>query len=168
LAASSRKQAPTRRPEAHCTSPLLCFWNVWESPRWRSCLPLRRCCRKWIPSMTPEQDGVRLQKVLARAGVASRRGSEELIAAGRVSVDGEPVEELGTRVDPDTAVIHVDGVRVATRADWVDLAREEPGGVRSTMTGGRGRCGGGDCVRRSGGAGAGAVWPGGVRGGGAG
>src|SRR5699024_2720029 len=150
LAASSRKQAPTRRPEAHCTSPLLCFWNVWESPRWRSCLPLRRCCRKWIPSMTPEQDGVRLQKVLARAGVASRRGSEELIAAGRVSVDGEPVEELGTRVDPDTAVIHVDGVRVATRADLVYLALNKPGGVHTTMTDVRGRSCVGDYVQHSG------------------
>lgn len=100
--------------------------------------------------MTTDQDGIRLQKVLARAGVASRRGSEELIAAGRVSVDGELVEELGTRVDPDTAVIHVDGVRVAVRADLVCLALNKPPGVHTTMTDERGRSCVGDYVRASG------------------
>lgn len=43
----------------------------------------------------------RLQKILSRAGVASRRAAEELIAAGRVSVNGETVQELGTKADPD-------------------------------------------------------------------
>ena len=52
-------------------------------------------------------DGIRLQKVLASAGVGSRRVSENYIAAGRVSVNGEIVTELGTRVDPETVVIHV-------------------------------------------------------------
>ena len=66
-------------------------------------------------------DGVRLQKVLAQAGVASRRASEELIAAGRVSVDGKVVREMGRRVDPDTAVVHVDGNRVVLRDDLVNL-----------------------------------------------
>ncbi|MGC5617297.1 pseudouridine synthase [Georgenia sp. Z1491] len=80
---------------------------------------------------TPE--GVRLQKVLAGAGVASRRASEELIAAGRVSVDGTIVRELGTRVDPATAVIHVDGSRVQLDDTLLTLALNKPRGVVSTM-----------------------------------
>lgn len=66
--------------------------------------------------------GVRLQKFLARAGVASRRDSEELIAEGRVRVDGEVVDELGARVDPDAAEVEVDGRRVERRpARWIAL-----------------------------------------------
>ena len=79
-------------------------------------------------------DGVRLQKVLAQAGVASRRASEELIAAGRVSVDGKVVREMGRRVDPDTAVVHVDGNRVVLRDDLVHLALNKPFGMLSTMS----------------------------------
>jgi len=92
-------------------------------------------------------DGVRLQKVLAQAGVASRRASEELIAEGRVSVDGKTVTEFGRRVDPDTAVIHVDGVRVVVRADLVYLAFNKPRGVHTTMSDDRGRPCVGDYVR---------------------
>ncbi|HEY0447617.1 pseudouridine synthase [Actinophytocola sp.] len=92
-------------------------------------------------------DGIRLQKVLAQAGVASRRAAEELIAAGRVSVDGKVVNEFGRRVDPDTAVIHVDGVRVVVRNDLVYLALNKPRGVHSTMSDDRGRPCVGDYVR---------------------
>ncbi|SHG64222.1 pseudouridine synthase [Streptoalloteichus hindustanus] len=84
-------------------------------------------------------EGVRLQKVLAKAGVASRRAAEELIAEGRVSVDGKVVREQGRRVDPETAVIHVDGVRVIVRDDRVYLALNKPKGVQSTMSDDRGR-----------------------------
>jgi 23S rRNA pseudouridine2605 synthase len=84
-------------------------------------------------------DGVRLQKVLAQAGVASRRAAEELIAAGRVSVDGEVVREMGRRVDPSTAVVHVDGSRVVLRDDLVHLALNKPRGMLSTMSDERGR-----------------------------
>ena len=56
--------------------------------------------------------GFAWQKVLAQAGVASRRGAEELIAAGRISVDGEIVVEQGLRINPDTAIVQVDGARV--------------------------------------------------------
>jgi 23S rRNA pseudouridine2605 synthase len=79
-------------------------------------------------------DGVRLQKVLARAGVASRRAAEELIAAGRVRVDGKVVREMGRRVDPDTAVVHVDGARVVLRDDLVHIALNKPLGMLSTMS----------------------------------
>jgi 23S rRNA pseudouridine2605 synthase len=85
------------------------------------------------------QTGTRLQKVLAAAGVASRRAAEDMIAAGRVSVNGKVERVLGRRVDPDNDVIHVDGLRVATREDLVYLALNKPPGVLSTMSDDRGR-----------------------------
>jgi 23S rRNA pseudouridine2605 synthase len=88
--------------------------------------------------MTPDAEGIRLQKVLAAAGLGSRRASEELIAAGRVTVDGQ-VAQLGARVDPLTAVIHVDGDRVIVRDDLVHLALNKPRGVLSAMSDSRGR-----------------------------
>ena len=56
-----------------------------------------------------DPEGVRLQKVLSQAGIASRRVAEKMIVDGRVDVDGRVVTELGTRVDPDVSVIRVDG-----------------------------------------------------------
>ena len=91
-------------------------------------------------------DGVRLQKVLAQAGVASRRAAEELIAAGRVTVDGKVVREMGRRVDPDTAVVHVDGSRIVLREDLVYLALNKPRGMLSTMSDDQGRPCVGDLV----------------------
>ncbi|WP_459952691.1 S4 domain-containing protein, partial [Mycobacterium avium] len=55
-----------------------------------------------------EAQGIRLQKVLSQAGIASRRAAEKLIVDGRVEVDGQVVTELGTRVDPDHRGIRVD------------------------------------------------------------
>lgn len=83
--------------------------------------------------------GVRLQKVLAGAGLGSRRACEELIARGRVQVDGEVVRELGVRVDPRTAVIHVDGMRVQLDTSLVTIALNKPAGVVSTMHDPQGR-----------------------------
>jgi 23S rRNA pseudouridine2605 synthase len=77
--------------------------------------------------------GERLQKVLAAAGVGSRRACDELIAQGRVTVDGR-VAVPGARVDPQAAVIHVDGTRIPTRADTVVLALHKPRGVASAMS----------------------------------
>ena len=93
------------------------------------------------------QEGIRLQKVLAKAGVGSRRAAEELIAKGRVSVDGQVVTEFGRRVDPRSAVIHVDGVRVNVREDLVYLALNKPRGVHTTMADERGRPCVGDYLR---------------------
>jgi 23S rRNA pseudouridine2605 synthase len=65
--------------------------------------------------LTSEEDveRVRLHKLLAQSGIASRRRCEELMLAGRVTVDGEVVTRLGTTVDPARAVIRVDGARLA-------------------------------------------------------
>lgn len=90
--------------------------------------------------------GIRLQKVLAAAGLGSRRKCEELIAEGRVRVDGETVTEMGRRVDPQTAVVHVDGTRINLREDIVYLALNKPRGVLSAMSDPRGRATVGDLV----------------------
>ncbi|MGW4422430.1 pseudouridine synthase [Streptosporangium sp. NPDC004631] len=83
---------------------------------------------------TEVPDGVRLQKVLAQAGVASRRACEEMIGEGRVTVDGQVVRRFGARVDPAKQVIHVDGKRLPTMPDLVYLAVNKPIGVVSTMS----------------------------------
>ncbi|HEY2670358.1 MAG TPA: pseudouridine synthase [Rugosimonospora sp.] len=80
----------------------------------------------------------RLQKVLAAAGIGSRRASEDLIAAGRVTVDGR-VAILGDKVDPENAEIYVDGERVIVDANLVYLALNKPRGVVATMADERGR-----------------------------
>jgi len=92
------------------------------------------------------EDGVRLQKVLAQAGVASRRGAEEMIAAGRVKVDGVVVTEQGLRIDPNTAIIHVDDARVIVDEDKQYLAFNKPKGWQSTMADDQGRPCVGDVV----------------------
>jgi 23S rRNA pseudouridine2605 synthase len=74
----------------------------------------------------------RLQKVLAASGVASRRASEVLIANGRVTVDGKPAR-LGMQVDPDKAVIAVDGRVIGAAAAPEYLLLHKPGGVTSTV-----------------------------------
>ncbi len=86
-----------------------------------------------------EPEGIRLQKVLAGAGLGSRRKCEQIIAAGRVSVDGTTVDQLGVRVDPRTAVIHVDGRRLQLDDSLVTLALNKPLGVYSTMADEQGR-----------------------------
>jgi 23S rRNA pseudouridine2605 synthase len=93
-----------------------------------------------------QTEGVRLQKVLAAAGLGSRRACEELIAAGRVSVDGRVVREQGLRVDPRTAEVSVDGARINVREDLVYLALNKPRGVLSTMSDPEGRPTVGDYV----------------------
>jgi 23S rRNA pseudouridine2605 synthase len=84
-------------------------------------------------------DGVRLQKVLAQAGLGSRRACEELIAAGRVEVDGQRVTELGVRIDPRRSAVHVDGLRIQVDDAMVYLALNKPRGVVSTMNDPEGR-----------------------------
>ncbi len=95
-------------------------------------------------------EGVRLQKVMAAAGVGSRRACEELIAAGRVSVDGTVVRTQGVRVDPSSAVVVVDGERLIVRADLTHLLFNKPRGVVSTMSDEQGRPCVGEYVRQPG------------------
>lgn len=78
-------------------------------------------------------DGVRLQKVLATAGLGSRRACENLITAGRVEVDGVLVTELGVRIDPEKNHVHVDGLRIQLDQSMLTIALNKPLGVVSTM-----------------------------------
>lgn len=80
-----------------------------------------------------DENGVRLQKLMAQAGVASRRVCEEMILDGRVEVDGQIVNELGVRVDPALQSVHVDGMRIQTDEKLVYYAFNKPAGVVSTM-----------------------------------
>lgn len=87
----------------------------------------------------PSSTGVRLQKLLAQSGVASRRACEGLIADGRIEVDGQVITRLGARVDPEKAVIRVDGRRLPLTSASVYLALNKPRGVVSSMADERGR-----------------------------
>ena len=105
--------------------------------------PQRAPARPQVDVHDPE--GVRLQKLLAAAGVGSRRVCENLIAEGRVEVDGQVVTELGVRIRP-TQVVHVDGVRVQLDEDRVYFAFNKPLGVVTTMSDDLGRVNIGDYV----------------------
>jgi 23S rRNA pseudouridine2605 synthase len=89
---------------------------------------------------------IRLQKVMAAAGVGSRRACEDLIDKGRVEVNGKKVREQGMRVDPETAVIKVDGLRITTSTTLTYLALNKPEGVISTLSDPEGRMCVGDYV----------------------
>lgn len=84
-------------------------------------------------------EGLRLQKALAQAGVASRRASEDLIAEGRVEVNGKVVTEQGLRVDPERDTIRVDGSRIPPPRRHLYLVLNKPRGVVSTMDDPQGR-----------------------------
>ena len=116
-----------------------------RSPGHRSRRPSRRD-RSARASQAPgpvsdvhREDGVRLQKVLADAGLGSRRACETLITEGRVEVDGVVVSELGTRIDPDTQAVHVDTMRITTSPDRVYLALNKPAKVVTAMSDPEGR-----------------------------
>lgn len=103
------------------------------------------------PPQTPtidvhDPEGTRLQKVLAAAGVGSRRACELLISEGRVEVDGQVVRELGVRVDPLRQTVHVDGERIHLDESRVYLAFNKPIGVVTTMSDELGRVSIGDYV----------------------
>src|SRR5204862_5145272 len=87
------------------------------------------------PDLERDEEGlVRLHKLLARSGVASRRRCEELMLAGEVTVDDEVVTRLGTKIDPTTAVIRVSGKRLPPMSPNVYLVLNKPVGVTSTMS----------------------------------
>ena len=86
----------------------------------------------------PSGEGERRQKVLARVGIGSSRVGEDLIAEGRVRVDGD-IAVLGRRVDPETALIEVDGAPVGVRPDLVHYVLNKPAGVVTTADDPQGR-----------------------------
>ncbi|NCZ77057.1 MAG: rRNA pseudouridine synthase, partial [Actinobacteria bacterium] len=77
---------------------------------------------------------IRLNKIIADAGVASRRAADQLITEGRVTVDGDVIKELGKRFDPEISEIKVDGESLKTNKSKTYLAFHKPAGVISTMT----------------------------------
>ena len=81
----------------------------------------------------------RLQKVLARGGVASRRAAEQLIVEGRVTVNGKVVRELGTRADPQTMTVAVDGVPIRPAAQPKYIMLHKPPGYVTTRSDPEGR-----------------------------
>ena len=83
-------------------------------------------------------EGIRLQRVLAQAGVGSRRACEEIIEQGRVTVDGRTVRTQGMRVDPQVAIITVDGQRLVTKSELEHMVLNKPAGVLSAMSDARG------------------------------
>ncbi|RFA21001.1 pseudouridine synthase [Subtercola boreus] len=87
----------------------------------------------------PLPEGVRLQKVLASAGVASRRVSEDLITAGRVRVNGEVVRELGRRIDPTTDRVAVDNTAVQLDTTKRYVLLNKPVGIVSSLADQHGR-----------------------------
>lgn len=121
---SPRDQRPQRGPQ--------------RAPQQRA--PQQRAPQQRAPQRdVHDPEGVRLQKVLAGAGIGSRRACEQVIADGRVTVDGVVVRELGVRVDPRSAVIHVDGLRLQLDTSIVTIALNKPAGVVSTMHDPQGR-----------------------------
>jgi 23S rRNA pseudouridine2605 synthase len=92
--------------------------------------PTRRTTAPATPDAVPTE---RISKVLAAAGVASRRGADELVGAGRVTVDGR-VATLGEKVDPEAQDVRVDGRRIgAAPESHVYVALHKPAGVASTV-----------------------------------
>ncbi len=135
---AAKGAAPERGPRPFASSE--------RSARRMPATPYRPPHRRRRPQNPPvdrldqhDPNGVRLQKLMAQAGVASRRVCEEMIEAGRVQVNGETITELGIRVDPATVEIHVDGVRVQLDENLVYYAFNKPEGVLSTMEDPEGR-----------------------------
>ena len=93
-----------------------------------------------------DAEGIRLQKVLAAAGIGSRRACEVLIGEGRVSVNDEVVSSQGRRVDPEVDVIRVDTMRINTARGLVYLAMNKPRGYVTAMSDAEGRPTVGDLV----------------------
>lgn len=93
----------------------------------------------YIPPFGEAPEGVRLQKVLAAAGVASRRVVEQYIVEGRIRVNGKVVEELGRRIDPENDLVDVDGTAIQLDVSKRYVMLNKPTGVVSTMSDENGR-----------------------------
>ena len=96
------------------------------------CIMETRAGRDALRAPPPPNMEERLQKILSRAGLASRRGAEKVMAEGRLTVNGEVVTALGTKADPERDDVRVDGVRVRAATAPVYLALYKPKGVVTT------------------------------------
>ncbi|MCC9742325.1 pseudouridine synthase [Streptomyces sp. MNU89] len=123
----ARRRSVPRRPSAAPARPREYEAQIEERNRAR-----HRTDRPKPPTTFGEPEGERLQKVLARAGMGSRRACEELIDQRRVEVNGRIVTEQGLRVDPEKDEVKVDGLTVATQS-YLFFALNKPAGVVSTM-----------------------------------
>ncbi len=94
-----------------------------------------------------EESKERLQKVLAHAGIASRREAEGLIQQGRVTVNGQTVTQMGTKVDPGRDEIWVDGQRIQVASQMIYVMLSKPSGTLSVMEDDRGRPALGDLIQ---------------------
>src|SRR5262249_45969734 len=121
----------TARPP--CSSKSSAWTRCATSRPWPTSCPTPAWSTRWRRAWASPTSDVteKLQKVLAAVGLGSRRACEELIADGRVTVDGE-VAVLGRRIDPDAAHVEVDGVPVSVRPGLVYYLLNKPRGVVST------------------------------------
>lgn len=85
------------------------------------------------PNPTPTNSGERLNRFLARSGVSSRRGAEDLMAAGGVTVNGIVIREPGAKIDPENDVVEVGGVRVGVAIGRMYVILNKPAGFVSTL-----------------------------------
>ena len=124
---STRSGTAQADPETPAIAPNASHGKPLEKPLWE----------QW-EDQRATATGERLQKVLALRGWGSRRVCEELIAAGRVTVNGE-MAVLGRRVDVDTDIVEVDGVPIGVRPDIVYYLLNKPAGVITTASDPQGR-----------------------------
>ena len=109
-----------------------------NSPRTATSRPVQRLNRKKT-NKPAEQASVRLNKYLSAAGIASRRKADELIQQGRVTVNGSPVGDLGTKVDPSRDTVFVDGKQAVVLDEPVYILLNKPKDCITTARDERGR-----------------------------
>lgn len=131
---------PARGPESRRSMPVVRRADAAPEAKGREERPARRVVGRPGKVVRPEPAGPqRLQKVLAHAGVASRRAAEELILAGRVRVNGEVVTTLGTKVTPGVDRVEVDGKALGQREELAYCLLNKPRGVMTTVYDPQGR-----------------------------
>ncbi|WP_297849700.1 pseudouridine synthase [uncultured Corynebacterium sp.] len=140
---NERRENAAKNAEAHPLEDN--WWDEREDP----VAPLGKAVEHEEQKRTPRRkpnEGIRLQKVLAQAGVASRRHSEVMIDEGRVEVNGKIIRKQGVRLDPNVDIIRVDGVRINVNEEHQYFALNKPRGMHTTMEDDLGRPCVGDLV----------------------
>lgn len=140
---NKRRENAAKNAEAHPLEDN--WWDEREDP----VAPLGKAVEHGEQNRAPRRkpnEGIRLQKVLAQAGVASRRHSEVMIDEGRIEVNGKIIRKQGVRVDPNVDIIRVDGVRINVNEEHQYFALNKPRGMHTTMEDDLGRPCVGDLV----------------------